>query len=53
MRVRKNPNHDQGTITREELEKKEQVDLGTVDIPGKGRDVLAETLVKKFDKSRG
>ena len=41
MRVRKSPNHDQGTITREDLEKKEQVDLGTVDLPGKGCGVLA------------
>ena len=41
MRVRKSPNHDQGTTTREELAKKERVGLATVDLPGKGLGVLA------------
>ena len=41
MRVRKSPNHDQGTTTREKLAKKERVGLATVDLPGKGLGVLA------------
>ena len=41
MRARISQNHDRTTMTREQLEKKEQVDLGTVNLPGKGIGVLA------------